>query len=69
MITVSITTFVFALLALLTIGAKVGKWQNHRDLVEAERIRRVNLDLAMRINEIPKDDDYIARFGAKRTRS
>lgn len=24
--------------------------------------------LAMRLNEIPKDDDYIARFGAKRTR-
>lgn len=61
MVTVSVTTFIFALLVLVTIGAKVGRWQNHRDLVESERIRRVNLDLAMRLNEIPKDADFLAR--------
>lgn len=61
MVTVSVTTFMFAVLVLVSVGAKAGKWQNHRDLVEAERIHRANLDLAMRINEIPKDADYLAR--------
>ncbi|MCQ1772860.1 hypothetical protein NOI24_16240 [Neorhizobium galegae] len=53
MITVSVANLLIGCLILITIGAKVGKWQNRRDVAEEECIQLVQRDLAIRLKEIP----------------